>query len=78
MVDEDDSKSMRSKKSQSVYSSMAKSIRKQGTLGQKSVVGSPKNGSKRERQMKPKKEDLPVPTKLDLQVRQLHSDNLSE
>ena len=86
MGDEDDNKSLRSKKSASVYSSVAKSIvKRQTSTGQPdrniraSAQGSQRSGSKRDSKTTGyKKEDFPIPTKLDLPQRQLHSDNLNE
>jgi len=79
---EDDNKSVRSKGS--IYSGVAKSIRGVKLGGgpktkKGSVHGSQKSGSKRDRQGKELvNEDAPVPTKLDLPTRQLHTDNLDE
>ena len=78
-MDDDDTKSIRSKKSMSVYSGVGRSISKK--LGQQqSFAGSVKSGTKRDKKtMKvAKKDDAPKQIKLDPSVHQLHSDNLSE
>lgn len=83
LADDDDNKSVRSKKSVSVYSSVAKSIRKHNTINggaagathrSSAHGGSQHSGSKRDRnhhttKTSKKEEDCPVPTKLDLPQR---------
>ena len=83
LLDEDEN---RSKKSMSIKSGVTKSIRKAVTSGpqDRKFQGSSKqdsqfSGSKRGSKITNKKEpEAPVPTKLDLPQRQLHSDNLNE
>ena len=86
MIDEgDDNKSVRSKKSQSVYTSVTKSVvKRQKSNGRPdqtlraSAHGSQRSGSKRDSKTGHRKEEFPIAVKLDVPNRQLHSDDLNE